>query len=263
MKNLLQLLSFVLIIALFGACTSTSNLTYCPDFNKKNKTPKNLVLNFKKKQNKKQKAIVKKTKSIENEIQQAKSVEPLQSISQITISNSSSNLHELTALNAINLNHFLTEKLATKINEHFDVESATASLKTIIEKNNTGTLENLGVAKFVEAHATKPLSKKQIKKIERKVAKFEQKLEKLSEKENALHQDGSPKKKSQLTALLLAIFAGAIGIHRFYLGYTGIGIAQIFTLGGCGVWTLIDVINIVTGNLGPADGSEYDPDTTL
>jgi TM2 domain-containing membrane protein YozV len=34
-----------------------------------------------------------------------------------------------------------------------------------------------------------------------------------------------------MVAALLAFFVGAIGIHRFYLGYTGIGIAQIFTLG--------------------------------
>ncbi len=65
--------------------------------------------------------------------------------------------------------------------------------------------------------------------------------------------------KSQLVALLLAIFVGGIGIHRFYLGYIGIGIAQIVTLGGCGIWALIDLIRIATGDLKPADGSEYDP----
>lgn len=65
--------------------------------------------------------------------------------------------------------------------------------------------------------------------------------------------------KSQLIALLLVILVGTIGIHRFYLGYTTIGIIQILTLGGCGVWTLIDLIRIVMGDLGPADGSAYDP----
>ena len=52
---------------------------------------------------------------------------------------------------------------------------------------------------------------------------------------------------------------GALGIHRFYLGYTTIGIIQILTLGGCGVWALIDVIRIAIGDLLPADGSAYDP----
>jgi TM2 domain len=60
--------------------------------------------------------------------------------------------------------------------------------------------------------------------------------------------------KSQLIALLLCIFVGGIGIHRFYLGYIGIGIAQVLTLGGCGIWALIDLIRIITGDLKPKDG---------
>ena len=63
--------------------------------------------------------------------------------------------------------------------------------------------------------------------------------------------------KSQLTALLICIFVGALGIHRFYLGYTGIGIIQLLTLGGCGLWALIDLIMIITGDLKP-NGGEYD-----
>ncbi|MDQ4140427.1 MAG: TM2 domain-containing protein [Bacteroidota bacterium] len=60
--------------------------------------------------------------------------------------------------------------------------------------------------------------------------------------------------KSQLVAAVLAFVVGYIGIHRFYLGYTGIGIAQILTLGGCGIWALIDLIRILTGDLKPKDG---------
>jgi len=66
--------------------------------------------------------------------------------------------------------------------------------------------------------------------------------------------------KSQLVALLLGIFVGGLGIHRFYLGYTGIGVVQILTLGGCGIWALIDVIRIALGDLVPKDGSAYDPE---
>lgn len=61
--------------------------------------------------------------------------------------------------------------------------------------------------------------------------------------------------KSQLIALLLAVFVGGIGIHRFYLGYTWQGIVQLLTLGGCGIWALIDLIRIITGDLQPKDGS--------
>jgi TM2 domain-containing membrane protein YozV len=63
--------------------------------------------------------------------------------------------------------------------------------------------------------------------------------------------------KSQLTALLLCFFLGGLGIHRFYLGYTAIGIIQLLTLGGCGIWALIDLIMIITGDLKPNGGS-YD-----
>ena len=61
--------------------------------------------------------------------------------------------------------------------------------------------------------------------------------------------------KSQLTALLLAIFVGVIGIHRFYLGYTWQGVVQLLTFGGCGIWSLIDLIRIITGDLQPKGGS--------
>jgi len=55
--------------------------------------------------------------------------------------------------------------------------------------------------------------------------------------------------KDYMTALLLSIFLGGIGIDRFYLGYTGLGIAKLLTLGGCGVWSLIDLILIAMRNI--------------
>jgi TM2 domain-containing membrane protein YozV len=62
--------------------------------------------------------------------------------------------------------------------------------------------------------------------------------------------------KSQLVALLLCFFVGVLGVHRFYLGYTWQGIVQLLTFGGLGVWTLIDFIRIIIGDLKPKDG-EY------
>jgi len=61
--------------------------------------------------------------------------------------------------------------------------------------------------------------------------------------------------KSQLTATLLCFFLGGIGVHRFYLGYTWQGVVQILTLGGLGIWSLIDFIRILIGDLQPKDGS--------
>ena len=63
--------------------------------------------------------------------------------------------------------------------------------------------------------------------------------------------------KSQLVALLLCIFLGGLGIHRFYLGYYVIGVIQLLTAGGCGIWWLIDLIRLIMGDLKPADGSDY------
>jgi len=63
--------------------------------------------------------------------------------------------------------------------------------------------------------------------------------------------------KSQLVAALLCFFLGGLGIHRFYLGYTTIGVIQLLTLGGCGIWALIDLIRILLGDLGPKNG-DYD-----
>ena len=60
--------------------------------------------------------------------------------------------------------------------------------------------------------------------------------------------------KSQLIALILCVLVGGIGIHRFYLGYTWQGIVQLLTLGGCGIWSLIDLIRIITGDLQPKKG---------
>lgn len=60
--------------------------------------------------------------------------------------------------------------------------------------------------------------------------------------------------KSQVVALILALLVGGIGIHRFYLGYTWQGIVQLLTFGGCGIWSLIDMVRIATGDLKPKAG---------
>lgn len=63
-----------------------------------------------------------------------------------------------------------------------------------------------------------------------------------------------PEQKDFLVALLLSIFVGSIGVDRFYLGYIGLGIVKLITFGGCGVWTIIDVILIAMGKLPDANG---------
>ena len=60
--------------------------------------------------------------------------------------------------------------------------------------------------------------------------------------------------KSRLAALPLCLFLGGLGVHRFYVGKTGTGIAMIFTLGGLGIWILIDLIMIIVGGFTDIDG---------
>ncbi len=48
-------------------------------------------------------------------------------------------------------------------------------------------------------------------------------------------------KKDPRVAYTLWCLVGILGGHRFYLGDTGRSVAMLFTLGGCGVWTLLDV----------------------
>lgn len=63
--------------------------------------------------------------------------------------------------------------------------------------------------------------------------------------------------KDKTTAIILSALLGGLGVDRFYLGYTGIGVLKLLTAGCFGVLWILDIINIATGKLLPADGSAY------
>lgn len=68
---------------------------------------------------------------------------------------------------------------------------------------------------------------------------------------------GAPaQKKDWLVTLLLCIFFGNIGIHRFYVGKIGTGILYLLTVGFCGIGYLIDLIKIIMGSFTDKDGNE-------
>lgn len=61
--------------------------------------------------------------------------------------------------------------------------------------------------------------------------------------------------KSRLVDLLLCLFLGYLGIHRFYEGKTGTGILYLLTLGLFGIGTLVDLIMIIAGSAKDKNGA--------
>jgi TM2 domain-containing membrane protein YozV len=60
--------------------------------------------------------------------------------------------------------------------------------------------------------------------------------------------------KGFVPAILLCFFLGGLGAHRFYVGKIGTGILMILTLGGLGIWVIIDFVMIVIGSFTDKEG---------
>jgi len=61
--------------------------------------------------------------------------------------------------------------------------------------------------------------------------------------------------QSKITMIIVCWLLGGLGIHRLMMGYSNWWL-MLITLGGCGIWTLIDLIQIATGSMKMADGRD-------
>ena len=76
------------------------------------------------------------------------------------------------------------------------------------------------------------------------------------QKEKLLNSSTTTSTTDWLTLFLLTFFVGVLGVHRFYVGKIGTGFLRLLTLGGLGVWFLVDLILVVTGQFTNKDGEK-------
>ena len=77
-----------------------------------------------------------------------------------------------------------------------------------------------------------------------------------SQKEKLLDSSTKTNSIDWLALFLLTFFVGVLGVHRFYVGKIGTGVLMLITLGGLGVWFLIDLLLVVTGQFTNKDGQK-------
>ena len=77
-----------------------------------------------------------------------------------------------------------------------------------------------------------------------------------SQKEKLLDSSTKTNSIDWLALFLLTFFVGVLGVHRFYVRKIGTGVLMLITLGGLGVWFLVDLILVVTGQFTNKDGQK-------
>lgn len=76
-----------------------------------------------------------------------------------------------------------------------------------------------------------------------KMIEIKQKLEQMDDNKFMVLQ--SMQLKDPTTLLIISLLAGSLGVDRFMLGETGLGVAKLLTGGGCGIWTIVDWFTVM------------------
>ena len=76
------------------------------------------------------------------------------------------------------------------------------------------------------------------------------------QKEKLLDSSTKTNSIDWLALFLLTFFVGVLGVHRFYVGKIGTGVLMLITLGGLGVWFLVDLLLVVTEQFTNKDGQK-------
>lgn len=76
-----------------------------------------------------------------------------------------------------------------------------------------------------------------------RMMEIRQKLEQMDENKFMMIQ--SLQLKDPTTLLIISLLVGALGVDRFMLEDTGLGVAKLLTGGGCGIWTIIDWFTVM------------------
>lgn len=80
-----------------------------------------------------------------------------------------------------------------------------------------------------------------------------------SKKRRKQRKSKKPEGASWMTTFLLAFFLGGLGVDRFYTGRIGLGIFKLITIGGLGLWALLDLLLLLTKNYKDSDGHHLRP----